>query len=139
MQNVDVNYLAVLASGIIAMVIGFLWYSPALFGNAWMKLNGFTKEKMDKAMKEGMAKTYGIMFVSALVMSYVLAHVIAFAGGETVMDGLQGGIWVWLGFVATTMLNGVLFGSKPLKLYLIDVGYYLVLLMVIGAVLAVWR
>ena len=33
----DVNVIEVFAGALIGMVLGAAWYSPALFGNAWMK------------------------------------------------------------------------------------------------------
>lgn len=137
-MQMDVNYVAVLAAGVLAMVIGYLWYSPMLFGNSWMKLVGLTKEKIE-SQKNQMPKTYSLMFVSALVMAYVLSYFIAFAGGTDIVTGAIGGFWAWLGFVATSMLSGALFTNKPMKLYVIDAGYYLVLLVVMGSLLASWR
>ncbi|HQU56998.1 MAG TPA: DUF1761 domain-containing protein, partial [Chitinophagaceae bacterium] len=39
-----INWLAVLVAGISSFVIGGIWYSPALFGNAWMKENNLSEE-----------------------------------------------------------------------------------------------
>lgn len=33
----QVNFLPVLASAVMATIIGALWYSPLLFGKAWLK------------------------------------------------------------------------------------------------------
>ncbi len=35
----SINWLAVFVAGISAFVLGGVWYSPALFGKAWMKEN----------------------------------------------------------------------------------------------------
>ena len=48
MQQVAVNYLAVLAAAIASMVIGFLWYGP-LFGKQYMALMKFDNKKLNKA------------------------------------------------------------------------------------------
>lgn len=136
LSSVSINFLAVLACGIASMVIGYVWYSPALFAKPWIKLNGFGKDGM--AMKNGMAKTYTIMFISSLVTAWVLAHVVVFGGSITLKDGLLMGLMVWIGFVATSMLNGFLFGKKPFALYLIDSGYWLVTLMAMGVILTLW-
>lgn len=138
MPQVQINLLAVLVAAVLGMVVGFVWYSQALFGKQWQSLSGYTPEKM-KAMKNDMAKTYGIMFVCEIIMAYVLAHFLVFAEARTVAQGMQGGFWAWLGFVATTMLTGVLFDKKPLKLYAINTGYHLASLLVMGALLAAWR
>ena len=45
------NWIAVLAAGISAFVLGGVWYSPALFGKAWMKENNFTAEDIKSRNK----------------------------------------------------------------------------------------
>jgi hypothetical protein len=47
MHFFGVNLLAVLACAIAGMVVGFLWYSPMLFANPWMRLMGY--DPNDKA------------------------------------------------------------------------------------------
>ncbi len=130
---IQVNYAAVLLSAIAAMVVGSLWYGP-LFGDAWMKLVGISKSDINK--KE-MPKLYGIMFIGALVEAYVLSHFIHYAGATTLINGAKTGLWAWLGFVATVMIGNYMFAKRPINLYLIDAGYALVNLVVMGAVLAV--
>lgn len=137
-MNVPVNYVAVLACGVASMVLGFLWYSPLLFGKPWMALMGLTAKKMEESKKD-MPKTYGTMFVTALIMAYVLSGFVGLSQATTVTAGLQVGFWAWLGFVATVMLSNVLFGGKPVKLYLIDTTYQLVNLLIMGAILVSLR
>ena len=139
--TVPINYLAVLVAAIANMVIGFLWYGP-VFGKTWMKLMKFNKKKMDEEKKKGMAKNYIIMFISSLVMAFVLAHALVFGSAylniKGIPAGLMVGFWNWLGFIATVMLGMVLWDGKPWKLYFLNVGYYLVALLVMGSILAVW-
>jgi uncharacterized membrane protein len=132
------NYLAILVCGIIAMVVGYLWYSKMLFGKEWMRLSGITDKKMQDA-KATMGKTYGIMFVASLIMAYVLSFFVSYAQATTLMAGVMIGFWAWFGFVATTMLTGSLFSGKSLKLYFIESGYQLVVLVINGGVLAIWH
>ncbi len=47
-MNIEVNYISVLLAGVVAMVVGFLWYSPMVLGKPWMKERGFTKESLKK-------------------------------------------------------------------------------------------
>ena len=56
--TLDMNYLAVLAGAVISLAIGALWYSPPLFGNAWLALIGKTKEQAEQdllALREARA------------------------------------------------------------------------------------
>ena len=133
---VDINYLAVLVAAIAAMAIGFLWYGP-LFGKEWKKLMGFT----DKSMKEMKMTPMQAMiggFITTLIMSYILAHFIDYAQSATFMDGAVAGTWIWLGFIATVQLGIVLWEGKPVKLYVINTLHYLVALIVMGGILAIW-
>lgn len=132
-----VNYIAVVVAAVVSMAIGFGWYSMPVFGNQWMKLSGITKEALEKAKKD-MGPKYGIMVLASLAMAAVLAVLVKLAGSETPLGGAKVGAAVWLGFVATIGLNSFIFESKPFQLYLINVAYQLVSLVVMGAILAVW-
>ena len=137
LQQVDVNYLAVLSAAIASMVVGFLWYGP-LFGKLWVKMMSFDKKKMDEAKKKRMGKTYVLAFLTSLIMSYVLAHFVDYVEAMTIADGAVLGFWLWIGFFATTQIGSVLWEGKPVKLYLINTLHYLVALVVMAAILAVW-
>lgn len=133
----DVNLVAVATAAVVSMLVGFLWYSPMLFGKQWMKLMGKSEEDMEKA-KGDMGRVYFISFVANLVMACVLGVLINFVGASKAMQGMQVGFWVWLGFVATTMLTGVLYEGKKIELYLINTGYQLVSILSMAAVLVMW-
>jgi flagellar biosynthesis protein FlhB len=139
LPSVDVNYLAILVSGIVAMIIGGLWYSPLLFGKAWMKLMGFGKKDIEKAKAKGMGKIYLVNFLASLVMFYVLAWLIGAIGAAGFAEGVVVGFWVWLGFNASVLIAGVLWENRPFNLYLINVTYWLVILLLNGGIIAVWR
>src|SRR5208337_576049 len=137
---VGINPWAVLVSAIAAMVIVFLWYSPILFANPWMRLMGF--DPNDKAkiaeMQKGAGKIYGLAFVASIVSAVVLAKIIDITSVNTILYGMKIGFAVWLGFVTTVQLTGALFGKQPTKLYVINTGYQLVCYLVMGGILAKW-
>ncbi|MBI2020639.1 DUF1761 domain-containing protein [Candidatus Daviesbacteria bacterium] len=132
---IQVNIAAVLVSGVASMAIGYIWYSKAVFGNKWIKLIGYGGEKMDNSQ---MMKTYSIMFLVSLIMAYILAIFIHYAGAYSLVLGAKTGLWAWIGFVVPTTLANQLFSKKPLELYGIEVGHHLVNLLVIGAILGSW-
>ncbi len=135
---IDVNYMGVLLAAVASMVIGFAWYHPALFGKPWMKLMGYTAEKLKKEQAQ-MGMFYGLSFVVALITAYVLAHVMAlsenFYHNPGVPTGLMTAFWSWLGFVMPVQLTDQIFGSKKWKLFAINTGYQLAALLVMGVVL----
>ena len=135
MMNVEVNYLSVFLAGISAMVIGAFWYSPMIFAKPWAKAAGL---KMSDMQSANMPLAYGLMFAGALLEAYVLKHVLAFAGAGDISSALMGAFWTWLGFVAPLSLSGVLFEKKEWNWYYITVGYQLVTLLAMSAILTLW-
>lgn len=145
-MDIPINYVAVLASTVSAVVLGFLWFGP-LFGKAWMKSLGITEEqansaKNDPKMRAAMNKSYAIMAVTAFIMMFTLAHNVIFGSAYLQMtgiaSGLQAGFWNWLGFMVPISLGGVLWENKPWKWWIITAGYYLVALLVGGVILSLW-
>lgn len=137
-MDIAVNYVAVVLAGVVSMVVGFLWYSPMLFGNQWAKLSGFTKEGLKKAQKKA-GPMYVLSFVASLVTAYVLTHVMALSENTfhyaRVNTGVTTAFWVWVGFVAPVQLTDVLFMGKKWSLFFINTGYQLASLVVMGVAL----
>ena len=146
-MEVPINYLAVIVSTIASMALGFVWYGP-LFGKQWAGLMGWTKESMmdmNAHLKDrglSMNKIYAIQAVGSLIMAFVLSHALVFASTylheSGVSAGLQTGFWNWLGFVAPVTIGVVLWEGKPWKLWFLLSGYWLVNLLVMGVILALW-
>lgn len=136
-----VNLLAVLVAAISTMVVGFLWYSPLLFAKPWMREMGY--DPQDKARVQEMQKSAGPAYLGSFLASLVSAFVLAlFFHWFRVQDlhaGLGVAFHVWLGFVATVQLTGVLFMKQSTKLFAINTGYQLASYLAMGAILAVWR
>ncbi len=137
MINLNTNWVVILASAVASMVIGFLWYSPILFGKEWMELMGIKKGDTEKAKKK-MAATYGIAFLAAIASAFVLKQFIDLFYIVNLFDAVQLAFWVWFGFVATTILTGVLYEGKSWKLFIINSGYQLASLIVMALVLSYW-
>ncbi len=138
MWQADINYLLVLLSAIVAMVVGALWYSPLLFGNEWEKFSGFTPEDLEKAKQKGTGKLYAFHFLATLLMSYILAHLVGFMHATSFSDGAKIGFWLWLGIVVPVLLGSVLWERKSIIVYLIDIGQYLASLVLMGGILGIW-
>ena len=135
--NFNVNLLAVLVAGIVAMIIGSLWYGP-LFGKAWMRLSKMTPKDMDAAKKKGMGKYYFAAFIIALITMYFLAVFLKSFGATTILDSIVISFFVWLGFMATYSLSDVIWGRKPFALYLMRVVETLITFEAAGIILTLW-
>ena len=93
---------------------------------------------MQAKMKERMWPKYLLQAVASLLMAYVLLLFVNYTGATTALEGAQAGFWAWLGFIAPTQLAMVLWEGKSWSLYFLNVAYYLVSLVVMGIILAVW-
>ena len=131
MPSVDINWWAVLAATLINMILGSVWYMPRVFGDAW--------KKATKADMKGGNTAYAITAIAALVQSYILVHFVRYAGSTTFWKGAMTGFWLWLAFVAVVMLTTVLFEGRSWMVWRINAGYWLVLLLINGGLLAAWR
>ena len=132
-----INYIAIVVSAIVSMIIGSLWYSPLLFGNLWMKLQGFSKKDMGKAKQKGMGKLYLAAFIGSLLTAGVLGYLIDMVG-KSVSSGILIALLAWLGFIVTTLLGSVLWEGKPVSLYVLNILFHLVNLVVMGLILGMW-
>ncbi len=129
-----INYLAVVVAAVINMVVGAVWYSPGLFAKQWMKATG---KSIDQTGSPGPA--YGLMALGSLVMAWMLAF---FIGKLSLVDfgsGLTLGIMVWLGFVVFPQAANYIFEGRSVKLFAINVGYFLVSFALMGGLLAAWH
>jgi len=128
------NWIAVAVAGISAFVLGGVWYSPALFGKAWMKENNLTEAQV-KAGNKG--KIFGWALILTLVMSANLAMYlndpkINFQLG--LLYGFLAGLWVFCGIAIVG-----LFELKTGRYILINGGYCFLALGLMGAILGAWR
>ncbi len=142
-MEVEINYLAVLLSTLASVVLGFLWFGP-LFGKQWMRLAGLQMPgEITKAMKRSMMQSYAIVAISSFVMAAVLAHILFYVTEFSDVTGVDTGIttalWAWLGFVVPATLGSVLWEGRAWKYWFITAGFWLVALVIDGAILAVWQ
>lgn len=137
METIAINYFAVLVCGVLAMVLGYVWYGP-LFGKKWMEIIGATKQ--DKAAREAMQKEagplYAVQFVLALLQAYILAH---FINGWQDASSTTVALWIWLGFVMPTIAAGAMWNNDSKKIkwarFWIQAGYNVVLFIIFGFIL----
>ena len=132
MQNL--NWLAIIVSAVSTFLIGGLWFSPVLFGKAWMELNGFKESDL----QGGQGKIFGVSFILALVMAFNLAMFLA-APEVDFSFGLIAGFLTGFGWVAMAFGVTYLFERKPIKLFWINAGYHIVAFTVMGGILGAWK
>ena len=129
-----INWLAVLVAGISAFAIGGVWYSPGLFGKAWMTENNLNEEEIKKSNK---GKIFGFTLVFSILMAVNLAMYLADSKTDIALGtfyGFLAGIWT---FCAIAIHS--LFELKSWRLIFINGGYSIAALTLMGAIIGVWR
>jgi len=132
-----INYLAVLVSAIVFFILGGLWYA-ALFSKPWQEGLNFSPEEKAEAEKN-FPKALASHFISGLISSFVLANIVRYMEASNFIEGIVCGLWIWLGFAFTIHLISLMFEKRPLKVFLINNGFYLIAFTIMGGILAVWR
>ena len=139
MPSVDINWLALIVATIVNMIVGFVWYSPALFAKPWSKLTGRKMEDMGDG-----TKGYVITIIGAFVQAFILLHFVTYTAFfyptySRIAVGILTALWAWIGFVAIPQGVNTVFAGTRKKLWGINTGYFLVVLVINGVILAVWR
>lgn len=128
------NWAAFAAAIVANFVLGALWYSPLLFVRPWQSETGQSAEALGKHLPIGIPG----QAVASVVTAFVLMHLILYAGAHSALAGAGVGAACWLAFTAMPSLGYVLYGSRKPKLALIDNGYHLAGLLIMGAILGGW-
>lgn len=129
----SINWLAVLVAALAGFAVGGVWYGP-LFGKAWMRECGITEEQVRSA---NMVRIYGTVLALNLLIATSLAMFIGPQGnlGSGVFAGFMAGAT----FIAPALGVIYQFESRSLRLWLINAGYWVVIMTVMGAILGAWR
>lgn len=144
MSNISlpVSFGAALAS----LVVGAIWYSPMLFGNAWMKSIGKTEKDLEGG---NMAVIFGLTYLLSVVMAHFIQMVIEIMhwhpqdpsvdfdmtqSFHTFPHGALHGGMLALVFVAPAIIIINLFARRPFVNSLIHIGYWVVVMAIMGGI-----
>ena len=132
-------YVASAIAAVIPMIVGFLWYNPKTFESAWMDTIGMTKEKMESG---NMLVTLGVSLLMAFLLTLPLAFFVnhpAANGGDPSSDtfghGAFHGVFMTILIVLPIIGTKALFEQRSFKYVLINVGYWMVTLALMGGIL----
>ncbi len=114
----ELSIISVLAATIIGMVLGGLWYSPLLFGNAWMKCIGKTPETLGSQT----APMIGSIIASAM-MAIGVSLLFYIANVTEVKTAVSIGAILGLLVIFPALLSDNLFCGWGNQLLLIQAGY----------------
>ena len=159
----EINFLALIAAAVSALVIGFVWYNPKVFGAAWMKAADMTEEKVKGG---NMAKIFALALFFAFLLAFALQFItihqtgaMGMVGGDPsqalpsydafmadygtafrtfkhgALHGTIAGIFIALPIIGTNAL----FERKGAKYILVNSGYWIVTLAIMGGIVCGWQ
>ncbi len=157
----EMNYIAILGYALVTLLMGFIWYHPKVFGTIWMRESGIAADEMTKG---SMLKIFGLTFLFSLMITMVMMQVTIHQFGAMGMVGgpaeaahakpsyaafmadynmafrtfkhgaLHGFITgLFLAFPIVS-INGM-FERKSWKYIMINAGYWMISLMLMGGIL----
>jgi hypothetical protein len=129
-----VNWWAVLAGTLLAFLLGGIWYSPAMFGR-----EGIVAASAES--RGGPPRKLEAIFVLAFLMHWLSASLLAAILGpnSTLLQGLYVGLMVGVFFVTTAFVITYIFERRPLGHVLINGGYQVVCLAIMGMIIGAWH
>lgn len=133
MKSMTAQLIGVVASGIAAVIVAFVWYSSALFGGYFGRVLNLTPEQQE-AGKKKMPINVFIAFLSSVLIAYVMSFMMPVLVVPDWIGALELGVWCWIGFTAPPMLGMVLWEGRPFRYYLIVSGYWLVTFIVMSLI-----
>ena len=132
----EIDMLAVLLATLAFFAVGAVWYS-ALFAKPWMNAAGMTEEQVRSGHGGGRNPTwliFALTFAFEMLVVLTLAHLVARTNPAPHVVMMMA-----IGLGATVMVPAIginyLYQMRPLKLFLIDAGHFVVGMAAAGGVL----
>ena len=132
MTFAGMNYLAILIAALAAFGWGAIYYMT--LSTQWLAAVGITREPMRTGRSPA---PFIISFVALVVIAWVLAGTLGHLGpGQvTLKNGIISGLFLWLGFIATTVFVNNAYPGRKYSLSVIDSIHWLGVVVIEGAVI----
>jgi hypothetical protein len=130
----SLNWWAIIVAAVSAFVLGGAWYSPLMFGNAWMKVAGMSEESVKQA---NMAKIFGGSIVLTLIAAVNLGM---FLGPNSDLAfGIAAGAATGIGWIVPAFGVVYLFEQRPTLQWFINGAYWVATFIIMGAIIGAWH
>ena len=130
-----VNWLAVIVGAVAFWLWGAVWFM--LLKGPYTAAVGFTPDQMASGGKDPMP--YILSFIAALVLSFGTAVALADSNQPGARHGIEFGIFMGIIVFATNYLSINAYQMKPYSLWLIECGYVVIGMAIVGAIIGGWR
>ncbi|RKR03235.1 DUF1761 domain-containing protein [Maricaulis maris] len=129
------NIIATLVAGIAFWMVGALFYG-VLFAELWLGLWGFTAAD-EPRMEAAAGLSMGLGFLLSIVFAGVLGFTLKALKADGMVSAIKWAIFLWAGFVITTMSYDILYALQPVMLLVLDGAHTLTGFVVMAVLLTV--
>ena len=129
----SINYWAVLVAAAASVVVGMLWFADPVFGRAWKRMQGMSGT-VKPAPSAFLIWAGGNFVLAYTVYRLLLVRMVTPSIGEALITGLL----IAVGIVIAGMAPSYAFAKKPVGLFGIEVGYVVVSILLMSAIMAAW-
>ena len=135
----ETNWIALVVASISVFLVGWVWYGM-IFGKAWRESVGMTEEDLKKGnMPLIMGLSLVVAFIAAFFMNYFInvMHEPE-TNYHTFQHGALHGAMLAFFTIMPALVTNALYELKSWKYILINVGYWMVSLAVMGGIINWW-
>lgn len=129
----SLNWMAIIAATVGAMVIGGIWYAPPIAGKKWMELTNFNEETAPKPGPTMLKAT-----LANFVVAVMLAGILQRMDYQALVPGAITGALFAIFFIGPAIYPNYAFEGRSMKLFAIHMGNTILGLTVMGAILGAW-
>ena len=130
---IGINFWAVAVAAVAAFVVSLLWY--IVLGKELANVSAAFAEGMQKRQPWKML----VVIAQSLVIALVLAYILGLIGRVGLLGAVGIGALLWVGLSAVQWVGSIMWEKVPLKMAAIHAGDWLVKLVLIAAIVGVWR
>lgn len=129
-----INHFAVIVTAVAAFVFSSLYYSPFLLGTVWLAVDPTAAA----GMKPSIGRVLGEI-ARTLMITYVLAHLLALLGSQDWKSGVRLALKLWFGFSFMMWIGAIMWENTPWPVAAIHTGDWLVKTVLMAFLLGIWR
>ncbi len=121
LNDININFAAFTLAGLLAFLLGILWYHPKILGGRWMELRGVQKDSNPKSSPLPYVASFFLWMLAACFYAF-LAHFLNVdsAAGYFCLSCL-----LWVAFSMPPTLMSSLYTGYPFEAMAIDTSYQL--------------
>ena len=135
-SKVKQNYLAIVVAAIACFLFEAGWYS--LFLQSWLNGIGRTMQELSSTGVNP-AFQYAVALLGGFVIALGISCLTQHTGEQTALRGIMVAAMLWFCFVLPVWCTEYVFEVRPWSLLGINAGFWLLGMMLMGAIVGAWK